>query len=106
MSLNSPKSRGTPRPAESLRKVKVPGAETLETASGRVFTGTIVGHPPRGGSGALGITRPPFEAPPTGTPPPVATFCRPVKFDPGCQPQPAPPQLTQLPEWNGSQPHG
>jgi hypothetical protein len=102
MPLSSPKaSRGTPRPAESLRKVKVPGAETLEIASGRVFTGTIAGEPPRGGGGAVTNERPPALA---GVR--AVTFCSPVNWPPGIQPQPAPPQLTQLPEWKGSQPHG
>lgn len=61
-SLSPPKSRGTPRPAESLRNVKVPGAEMLETESGRVLTGTIAGAPPRGGSGAAPNARFPAAA--------------------------------------------
>lgn len=100
--FSSPKSRGTPKPAESLRKVKVPGAETLETASGRVFTGTIAGEPGLGGAGADAKPRPP----PVAAGIRAAVFCSPLNAPPGCHPQPAPPQLTQLPEWNGSQPQG
>lgn len=37
-------SRGTPRPAESLRKTKVSGVVSLEGASGLALTGTRVGR--------------------------------------------------------------
>lgn len=101
MCLSSPKpSRGMPRPAELLRKVKVPGAEMLETASGRALTGTIAGAPRRGGAGAAARAR--FPA--AGTR--VATFWRPTHAAPGCHPQPAAPQDIHVPEWKGSQPHG
>ena len=53
--FNFPKdSRGTPRPAESLWKTKVSGAERRETANGFVLTTTSVERPATGGSGGFG----------------------------------------------------
>jgi hypothetical protein len=86
-------SRGTPSPAESFRNTIVLPPSSVDLVSGFAFTSTSDVRPTGGRCGG-----PIFTGPFVGRSG-ITAFSNPTKFPPGCHPPPAPPQITQLPEW-------
>jgi len=85
-------SRGTPSPAESFRNT-ITLLSRVDFVSGFSFTSTSDVSPTGGRCGGPTLTGPFVGR--SG----ITAFSNPTKFPPGCHPQPAPPQFTQLPEW-------
>src|ERR1017187_4749684 len=85
-------SRGTPKPAESLRKTKEFAEATSERTGGFRLTALSVGSLALGGRlGAMGMrTGPPPPDPPLGVR--SAVLLSPFQKPPGCHPHPAPGQ--------------
>src|SRR6185437_13071773 len=82
--------RGTPSPAESLRKTNDPRGSSPECTNTARFTLTVVGPPMRGGCGTTGSRRGPL-IPLTGAVVAAdAILWRPIHAPPGAHPQPEP----------------